>query len=118
MPNTKLGLNLQPKICYFGVLKPDEVADKSPFFGSNEAFANQKVFGILDEERRKHLYILGKTGMGKTTLLENMILQDIYNGFGACFIDPHGDSSQYIVDRIPPHRQKDLVYFRIQWGKC
>lgn len=111
MSNTKLELNLQPKICYFGVLNSTQNLNNSLLFDSIEAFANQKVFGILDEERRKHLYILGKTGMGKTTLLENMILQDVYNGFGACFIDPHGDSSQYIVDRIPPHRQKDLIYF-------
>jgi hypothetical protein len=108
---SKVGLNLQPKICYFGVLKSNQNFNKSPLVDVTDNFSNQKVFGILDEERRKHMYILGKTGMGKTTLLENMILQDIYNGFGACFIDPHGDSSNYIVDRIPLHRQKDLVYF-------
>jgi Type IV secretion-system coupling protein DNA-binding domain len=69
------------------------------------------VFGIGGVDRRKHVYIVGKTGMGKTTLLTNMILQDIYNGHGVCFIDPHGDSSEYILDRIPSHRHKDVVYF-------
>jgi Type IV secretion-system coupling protein DNA-binding domain len=72
---------------------------------------SQDVFGISGADRRKHVYIVGKTGMGKTTLLTNMILQDIYNGLGVCFIDPHGDSSEYILDRIPPHRHKDVVYF-------
>jgi dephospho-CoA kinase len=72
---------------------------------------NTEVFGIQTEDRRKHFYIVGKTGTGKTTLLTNMILQDIYNGLGVCFIDPHGDSSEYILDRIPPHRHKDVIYF-------
>jgi Type IV secretion-system coupling protein DNA-binding domain len=70
-----------------------------------------EVFGVQTIDRRKHMYIVGKTGTGKTTLLTNMILQDIYNGLGVCFIDPHGDSSEYILDRIPPHRHADVVYF-------
>jgi hypothetical protein len=57
------------------------------------------------------MYILGKSGMGKSTLLENMILQDIYNGHGVCFMDPHGDSSEAILDRIPKWRKNDVVYF-------
>jgi Type IV secretion-system coupling protein DNA-binding domain len=72
---------------------------------------NTEVFGVDTEDRRKHFYIVGKTGTGKTTLLTNMILQDIYNGLGVCFIDPHGDSSEYILDRIPPHRHADVIYF-------
>lgn len=89
-------VSLKPDLCYFATV----------------TFENQtKTFGILTEDRRRHLYIVGKTGMGKTTLLENMVLQDIYNGMGVCFIDPHGDSSEYILDRIPAHRQQDIVYF-------
>ncbi|MEI6729145.1 MAG: type IV secretion system DNA-binding domain-containing protein [bacterium] len=91
---TSDNLNLKPNICYFGVVHDGA----------------EKTFGILQEDRRKHMYILGKTGMGKTTLLENMILQDIYNGNGVCFIDPHGDPSEYILSRIPAHRQNDVVY--------
>ena len=78
---------------------------------TNDTKPFQKVFGIELEDRRKHMYIVGKTGMGKTTMLTNMILQDIYNGLGVCFIDPHGDPSEYILDRIPPHRHQDVVYF-------
>ncbi len=75
-------------------------------------FRNQRRrFGIKTDDRRRHIYILGKTGMGKTTLLENMILADIYAGHGCCYIDPHGDTAEKIVDFIPPHRINDVVYF-------
>lgn len=70
-----------------------------------------KAFGLLQEDRRRHVYILGKSGMGKSTLLENMILQDIYSGQGVCFLDPLGDSAESIMDQIPRYRQKDVVYF-------
>lgn len=70
-----------------------------------------KTFGILTGDRRRHTYILGKSGMGKSTLLENMILQDIYAGHGACYIDPLGDSAQSILDRIPSYRTQDVIYF-------
>lgn len=70
-----------------------------------------KTFGVQEEDRCRHMYVLGKTGTGKSTMLKNMCLQDIYNGKGVCFIDAHGDTVQYILDRIPLSRQKDLVYF-------
>lgn len=70
-----------------------------------------KNFGILQDDRRRHTYIVGKTGMGKSTLLTNMVLQDIHNGHGVCFIDPHGDAVEYILDRIPPERHEDVIYF-------
>jgi hypothetical protein len=89
-------LNIRPDICYFGLAN---------------LRGKTKPFGLLEDDRRKHLYILGKTGMGKSTLLQNMILQDIYNGFGVCFLDPHGDSAEYILDRIPEYRHQDIVYF-------
>jgi Type IV secretion-system coupling protein DNA-binding domain len=81
------------------------------YIGAINSSTTPTVFGISTNDRRKHMYIVGKTGMGKTTLLTNMILQDIYNGLGVCFIDPHGDPSEYILDRIPPHRHKDIIYF-------
>jgi Type IV secretion-system coupling protein DNA-binding domain len=91
-----IGLNLRPDICYFGNVQDRGIS---------------KNFGILQDDRRRHMYILGKSGMGKSTLLENMIIEDIYNGHGVCFIDPHGDSATYILDRIPAFRQNDVVYF-------
>jgi hypothetical protein len=71
----------------------------------------QRRFGIKTDDRRKHIYIIGKTGMGKTTVLENFVLSDIYAGHGLCYIDPHGDTAQKILDFIPSHRINDIVYF-------
>lgn len=71
----------------------------------------QRRFGIKLDDRRKHVYILGKTGMGKTTLLENMILSDIYAGHGCAYIDPHGDTAENLLDFIPSWRINDVVYF-------
>ncbi|MBI4138968.1 type IV secretion system DNA-binding domain-containing protein [Candidatus Uhrbacteria bacterium] len=75
-------------------------------------FRNQfRRFGIKTEDRRRHMYVMGKTGMGKTTLLENMVLSDILAGHGVCFIDPHGDTAERLLDYIPSHRINDVVYF-------
>ncbi len=75
-------------------------------------FRNQgRKFGIKTDDRRRHVYVIGKTGMGKTTLLENMVLGDIYAGHGLAYIDPHGDSAKKFLDFIPPHRINDVVYF-------
>lgn len=70
-----------------------------------------RKFGIKTDDRRRHVYIIGKTGMGKTTLLENMILSDIYAGHGCCYVDPHGDTVEKILDYIPSWRINDVVYF-------
>lgn len=68
-------------------------------------------FGIRTDDRRRHIYIIGKTGMGKSTIMENMILADIYAGHGCCYIDPHGDVAEKLIDFIPPERINDVVYF-------
>lgn len=62
-------------------------------------------------DRLRHLYVIGQTGVGKTTFLKNMIIQDIENGEGVCFIDPHGPDVLDILSRIPKHRYDDLIYF-------
>jgi len=75
-------------------------------------FRNREVpFGIKTDDRRRHMYLIGKTGMGKTTLMENMVIQDIQNGHGVAFLDPHGDSVQRILDCVPASRINDVVYF-------
>jgi hypothetical protein len=75
-------------------------------------FRNKEVpFGIKTDDRRRHMYLVGKTGMGKTTVMENMAIQDIRNGHGVAFLDPHGDSVQKILDAVPPSRVNDVIYF-------
>lgn len=71
----------------------------------------QTAFGIKTDDRRRHLYAIGKTGMGKTNMLENLAIQDILNGHGVCFIDPHGDTAEKLIGMIPPHRINDVIYF-------
>ncbi len=75
-------------------------------------FRNQmRRFGIKTDDRRRHMYIIGKTGMGKTTMMENMVFHDIYAGHGVGIVDPHGDYAEKIIDYIPAKRINDVVYF-------
>lgn len=69
-----------------------------------------KIF-LTDEDRLRHFYAIGQTGTGKTTLLKNMIIQDIERGDGVCMIDPHGSDIQDILAAIPRHRYEDVIYF-------
>lgn len=68
-------------------------------------------FGIKDKDRLGHIYVIGKTGVGKSTLLKNMALSDIHRGNGLCILDPHGDIAAELMERIPEWRKKDLLYF-------
>ncbi len=68
-------------------------------------------FGIKNKDRLRHVYVIGKTGMGKSTLLENMAAQDILHGEGMCFIDPHGSAIETLLDYVPEHRVNDVLYF-------
>jgi type IV secretory pathway TraG/TraD family ATPase VirD4 len=71
---------------------------------------DRRMFGILSEDRFSHLYVIGKTGTGKSTLLENMAVQDLEHGNGFALIDPHGELADRIAARIPKSRQSDVVY--------
>jgi len=70
-----------------------------------------KKFGIKTDDRRRHMYLIGKTGMGKSTILENMIVDDIRAGHGVAVVDPHGDLAEKIIEYIPKERINDVVYF-------
>lgn len=70
-----------------------------------------KKFGIKADDRRRHMYFIGKTGMGKSTVLENMIVDDIRAGRGVAVVDPHGDLAEKVMAYIPEHRVKDVIYF-------
>lgn len=75
-------------------------------------FRNQQLkFGIKAIDRSRHMYIIGKTGMGKSTVLENLAVQDIANGDGMVFIDPHGSAIEKLLDYVPEHRINDVIYF-------
>jgi uncharacterized protein DUF87 len=68
-------------------------------------------FGIRLDDRRRHLYVVGKTGMGKSTLLLNMLVDDIQSHRGVCLVDPHGDLSEALLELIPKHRTNDVILF-------
>ncbi len=85
--------------------------EKVTYIGETDSRSKRKVFGIKAKDRSRHMYIIGKTGMGKSTILENMAVQDIENGEGLAFIDPHGKSADLLLDYIPKERIEDVVYF-------
>ncbi|PIP33448.1 hypothetical protein COX22_04300 [Candidatus Falkowbacteria bacterium CG23_combo_of_CG06-09_8_20_14_all_49_15] len=81
------------------------------FFGVTNFRNSLKKFGIKTDDRRRHMYLVGKTGMGKSTILENMIVEDIRAGRGVAVVDPHGDLAEKVIDFIPASRINDVVYF-------
>lgn len=85
--------------------------DKVTYFGITDSRNRKVKFGIKAKDRTKHIYVIGKTGMGKSTLLENMAIQDIQGGEGLAFIDPHGKTAELLLNYIPENRVKDVLYF-------
>ncbi|MBI2013100.1 MAG: ATP-binding protein [Candidatus Colwellbacteria bacterium] len=79
--------------------------------GRNEYRGRRTLIQYRGEDRLRHMYMIGKTGVGKSTVFQNMCLQDIKNGSGACFIDPHGESIDWLLERIPRKRLEDLILF-------
>ena len=80
------------------------------YFAETDARNKRVKFGIKAKDRTRHVYVLGKTGMGKSTLLENMAVQDIQNGEGMCFIDPHGKTADLLMEYVPKERIRDVIY--------
>lgn len=83
------------------------------FLGETDFRRIHKPFGIRTPDRRTHLYVIGKTGTGKSTLLESMILQDMEAGRGLALLDPHGDLAARLASRVPAHRRSDLIYWNV-----
>ncbi len=81
------------------------------FFGVTTFRNQRKKFGIKPDDRRRHMYLIGKTGMGKTVALKNMAIQDIQNGKGIGFVDPHGEAAEELLEHVPQSRVNDVVYF-------
>lgn len=92
---------------------PDAQSDERrvTYFASTHTRGKREMFGIRAADRGKHIYVIGKTGMGKSTMLENMAIQDIQNGEGISFIDPHGSTAEKLLDFVPQERIEDVVYF-------
>jgi len=84
--------------------------DQITYFGETDSRGKRVRFGIRAIDRTKHMYVIGKSGMGKSTMLENLAVQDIQNGNGFCFLDPHGGSAEVLMSYIPEERKKDVLY--------
>jgi hypothetical protein len=91
--------------------KPDDPERKITYFATTHTRGKREMFGIRAGDRGKHVYVIGKTGMGKSTMLENMAIQDIQNGEGIAFIDPHGSTAEKLLDFVPRERVQDVLYF-------
>ncbi|MHB1330548.1 MAG: type IV secretory system conjugative DNA transfer family protein [Minisyncoccota bacterium] len=85
--------------------------EKITYFAETDSRNKRVSFGIKAKDRLKHVYVIGKTGMGKSTLLENMAVQDIKGNEGMAFIDPHGKTAELLLEYVPPERIKDVIYF-------
>jgi hypothetical protein len=85
--------------------------DEHIVLGMREQWGQESPFVLPNRDRRHHLYAIGKSGTGKTTLLQNLILQDIYAGRGVGVIDPHGDLASHVIEHIPKQRIEDVAYF-------
>ena len=86
-------------------------SDNVNVFGETDYRGERIEFGLKKDDRRRHFYLLGKTGAGKTTLFKNMFISDVLAGEGACFIDPHGEVVEELLNYIPEHRKNDVIYF-------
>ncbi|MDR3558078.1 MAG: TraM recognition domain-containing protein [Candidatus Pacebacteria bacterium] len=90
---------------------PLDLPQMGTYLGTNTDRGRETKVYTTDEDRLRHLYVIGQTGTGKTTLLKNMIVQDMQKGNGLCFIDPHGSDVEDILALVPPNRFEDVIYF-------
>ncbi len=90
---------------------PSRLATEGVLLGTNEFRGAKKPIYLDDDNRRRHMYIIGQTGMGKSVFLENIAFQDMCDGRGFAFIDPHGDAVEAILKRVPEERIDDVIYF-------
>jgi hypothetical protein len=90
---------------------PSEIPSEGLYMGVSSYRGIKRQVYIGDDDRRKHVYIIGKTGTGKSELLKDLIMQDIKAGRGICYMDPHGDAIEDLLKQIPPERAEDVIYF-------
>ena len=90
---------------------PAKLATEGLFIGTNEYRGAKKAIYLQEKDRRRHMYVIGQTGMGKSVFLENLAFQDMCDGRGFAFIDPHGDAVEALLQRVPEERIDDVIYF-------
>jgi hypothetical protein len=90
---------------------PRNVSDRGMVLGYNVFRGSKKRINLDPEDRRRHMYIIGQTGTGKSVFLKNCAVQDMLNGDGFCFIDPHGDAVEEMLAMVPRERTEDIIYF-------
>ena len=90
---------------------PAKLMESGLFLGTNEFRGTKKPIYLGEDDRRRHMYVIGQTGMGKSVFLENLAFQDMCDGKGFAFIDPHGDAVEAILKRVPEERIDDVIYF-------
>jgi len=90
---------------------PANLPDEGVAIGVSKYRGIEKMVRLKDDDRRRHVFMIGKTGVGKTTLFDTMIEQDMHNGKGLCFIDPLGDAIETLIKKVPTHRAKDVILF-------
>ncbi|MBI5613489.1 type IV secretory system conjugative DNA transfer family protein [Candidatus Gottesmanbacteria bacterium] len=90
---------------------PSQIPNSGLFIGVSKYRGVERKIFVNDDDRRRHMYVIGKTGTGKSQLLEEMVMQDIVSGKGVAVVDPHGDLIDGILQRIPPERAEDVIYF-------
>ena len=111
-PSTQIKSAPHLKIAKAGTAPaPMDLPQNGTLLGTNSDRGVERQVFLTPEDRLRHLYVIGQTGTGKTTLLKNMIIQDIQAGNGVCFIDPHGSDIQDVLANIPPERVNDVIYF-------
>ena len=90
---------------------PSQIPTEGLYLGVSTYRGIKRPIHLSDKDRMQHIYVIGKTGVGKSELLKDLVLQDIKAGKGVCFMDPHGDAVEDILKLIPPERAEDVVYF-------
>ena len=90
---------------------PANLPAEGVVIGESNYRGEKKLVRLQEEDRRRHIFMIGKTGTGKTTLFETMIEQDMHNGKGLCFIDPLGDAIESLLKKVPTHRANDVIVF-------
>ena len=111
-PSTVIQSTPQLRVAKAGAAAaPINLPQAGTFLGVNHFRTTETKVFISPDDRLRHLYVIGQTGTGKTTLLKNMIAQDINQGNGVCMIDPHGSDIQDVLAVIPKERYEDVIYF-------